>query len=126
NSGAGVYGSTTSGYAGYFSGLVEVVGYLDVNYYTGGGTDAVCRNGARLAICSSSLRYKTAVQPFRNGLELLNRLRPISSNWKSNGMPDVGFGAEDVAAVEPRLVTRNESGEVEGGKYDHLRVVLVN
>jgi hypothetical protein len=131
NTNYGVFGSVQdgvngTGWAGYFAGNAKVVGYLDVHYYTSPGIDAVCRNGVRLAVCSSSLRYKTAVQPFRGGLELLNRLRPISFTWKSNGIPDLGLGAEDVAAIEPRLVTRNERGEVEGVKYDHLNIVLIN
>lgn len=125
--GIGVYGNASaSGWAGKFNGLVEVVGNLDVDYYTGGGMDTVCRNGARLAVCSSSLRYKTSVKPFESGLDLVNRLRPISFAWKSNGKADLGLGAEDVEKVEPLLVTYNEKGEVEGVKYDRVGVVLVN
>lgn len=39
---------------------------------------------------------------------------------------DLGLGAEDVANVEPLLVTYNNKGEVEGVKYDRVGVVLVN
>jgi type III secretory pathway lipoprotein EscJ len=41
-------------------------------------------------------------------------------------MHDIGFGAEEVAAVEPLLVTLNDKGEVEGVKYDRISVALVN
>lgn len=41
-------------------------------------------------------------------------------------MHDLGLGAEDVAAIEPLLVTYNAKGEVEGVKYDRIGVVLVN
>ncbi len=41
-------------------------------------------------------------------------------------MADLGLGAEDVAAIEPLLVTYNKTGEVEGVKYDRLGVVLLN
>ena len=41
-------------------------------------------------------------------------------------MRDLGLGAEDVAAIEPLLVTHNDKGQVEGVKYDHLNVVLIN
>ncbi len=94
-----------------------------------GGISSVCRTGGipgTLAFCSSSLRYKTAVQPFAAGLELVRRLRPISFTWKSDGTRDLGLAAEEVAQVEPRLVTHNPKGEVEGVKYDHLNVVLLN
>jgi len=56
----------------------------------------------------------------------VERLRPINFRWKQDGMADVGLGAEDVAAVEPLLITHNDKGEVEGVKYDHLAVVFVN
>ena len=56
----------------------------------------------------------------------MQRLRPISFEWKDGGMKDVGFSAEDVAAVEPLLVTYNDKGEVEGTKYDRISAVLVN
>ncbi len=41
-------------------------------------------------------------------------------------MHDLGLGAEDVAAVEPLLVTYNKDGQVEGVKYDRVGVVLLN
>lgn len=41
-------------------------------------------------------------------------------------MHDLGLGAEDVAAIEPLLVTYNKDGQVEGVKYDRIGVVLVN
>jgi hypothetical protein len=36
----------------------------------------------------------------------------MSFTWKEGGAHDVGFSAEDVAAIEPLLVTLNEKGEV--------------
>ena len=38
----------------------------------------------------------------------------------------MGLGAEDVAQIDPLLVTYNAKGEVEGVKYDRIGVVLVN
>jgi len=93
---------------------------------TAGGT-SLCRNAAnQISSCSSSLRYKKDLQPFTRGLALLNQLKPITFKWKSDNSPDLGFGAEDVAKIEPLLVTRNDKGEVEGVKYDRLSAVLVN
>ena len=124
--GDAVYGYSVSGNAGSFVGPVVVFGNLDVNYYASGGTVSVCRNGTRLAVCSSSLRYKTAIKPFSGGLSIINRLSPITFKWKADKKSDVGFGAEDVAKVEPLLITHNDKGEVEGVKYDRLSVVFVN
>ena len=80
----------------------------------------------RLSFCSSSLRYKQQVAPYLGGLDLIRRLRPISFTWKGNGTRDLGLGAEDVAKVEPLLVTHNNEGEIQGVKYDQLNVVLLN
>jgi hypothetical protein len=110
-----------------FSGSLEVAGSLVLDFLNGGGDVALCRNSFHaLATCGSSLRYKRQIAPYNAGLELINRLRPISFAWKANGARDLGLGAEDVAKVEPLLVTRNDKGEIEGVKYDHLNVVLIN
>jgi hypothetical protein len=76
--------------------------------------------------CSSSLRFKDHVVPFNNGLDLVRQLQPIKFTWKHNGTPDLGLGAEDVAEVEPLLVTYNNEGRIQGVKYDQLNVILIN
>jgi hypothetical protein len=72
------------------------------------------------------LRYKTNIAPFNFGLNLVNKLKPITFDWKEGGMADLGLGAEDVAAIEPLLVNYNKDGQVEGVKYDRIGVVLLN
>src|SRR5262249_20309401 len=91
------------------------------------GSTQLCLNGAnRVGPCSSSLRYKTGLAPYRGGLSVVSRLRPISFTWKDRGIRDLGFGAEEVEKIDPLLVVYNAGGEVEGVKYDRLNVVLVN
>jgi hypothetical protein len=91
------------------------------------GSAHICRNSSnQLSTCSSSLRYKTNVNRFGLGLSLVNKLRPITFDWKDGGLHDLGLGAEDVAAIEPLLVTYNKDGQVEGVKYDRIGVVLLN
>ena len=93
----------------------------------GSGVTSLCRDSNNvISDCSSSLRYKTDIKPFSNGLSFINRLRPIAFSWKTDGMKDVGFGAEDVEKISPLLVTYNPAGQVEGVKYDRLSVVFVN
>jgi len=41
-------------------------------------------------------------------------------------MKDVGFGADDIEKIDPRFVTYNDKGQVEGVKYDRLSVAFVN
>ncbi len=92
-----------------------------------GGFEGSCRRLDNvISTCSSSLRYKTDLSSFVGGMDVVNRLRPITFKWKSGGMLDLGLGAEDVAQVEPLLVTYNDQGEIEGVKYDHLSVVFIN
>jgi hypothetical protein len=91
------------------------------------GSTALCRNAlTQIATCSSSLRYKKDLHAFTPGLSLVRQLNPITFRWKADNMLDLGFGAEDVAKVEPLLVTHNDKGEVEGVKYDRISAVLVN
>jgi hypothetical protein len=102
-------------------------GVVTINTLGNGGPTQLCRNPSnQISDCGSSLRYKTNIQAFIGGLSVLNRLRPITFDWKQGGMHDLGFGAEDIAAIEPLLVTHNAKGEVEGVKYDRITAVLVN
>jgi hypothetical protein len=111
------------------SGNLFVNGTLGIGTLGSGGTVNLCRPilfPLIVSSCSSSLRYKTDVQAFIGGLDVVRRLRPITFNWKDGGMRDVGFAAEDVEKVESLLVTYNDKGEIEGVKYGQLTTVLVN
>ncbi len=106
---------------------LHVDGIIRVTTLGSAGGTSLCRNASgQISTCSSSLRYKTNFSMYRPGLDLISRLKPIAFDWKDGGMHDLGLGAEDVAAIEPLLVTYNARGEVEGVKYDRIGVVLVN
>lgn len=108
-------------------GAVLIDGSLVVGTLGSAGSTQLCLNSAnRIAGCSSSLRYKTQVQSFLGGLDIVRRLRPIAYSWKDGGMRDVGFAAEEVEQLEPLLTTRNSSGEIEGVKYAQISTVLAN
>lgn len=109
------------------SDMVQIPGQLQLASLAGGGVTNLCRTATTfIASCSSSLRYKTNIHHFSLGLKLINQLKPITFDWKDGGMRDFGLGAEDVAAIEPLLVTYNKNGEVEGVKYDRIGVIAVN
>lgn len=102
-------------------------GPLDLGTLVGGGATQLCRTNAnQVGDCGSSRRYKTNIQHFSLGLDLIRDLNPVSFDWKDGGMHDLGLVAEDVAAIEPLLVNLNSKGEIEGVKYDRIGVVLVN
>jgi hypothetical protein len=108
-------------------GTVVINGGLQVALFAGGQSQPVCRgNQGLLTACSSSLRYKTDVKPFSGGLQLIDRLQPVSFTWKENQQPDIGLIAEDVAIVEPRLTFNNQDGAVEGVNYLQLTATLIN
>jgi hypothetical protein len=92
------------------------------------GVEPLCRTLANfITRCqASSLRYKTDIADYKGGLDVVDRLRPISFTRKHNGASDIGLGAEDVEAVEPRLIFRNENGETEGVRYELLSAVFIN
>lgn len=112
--------SNPNGFAGVFEGKVII------SSYSTGGNEPLCRSANIISLCSSSLRYKTDVQPFLGGLEIIKRLRPISFTWKTDGTRDLGLGAEEVQQVAPLLTSRNDQGEIEGVKYNQLSAVFIN
>ena len=83
-------------------------------------------NGDLLQCGASSLKWKTNVRSFRSGLDIIQQLRPISFNWKEDGRPDIGLGAEEVAKVAPSLTFTDDKGEVTGVKYERLSMLLIN
>ena len=106
---------------------IFTTGEIAITTLGAGGATELCRNATnQISTCSSSLRYKENINRFGLGLDLIRQLKPITFDWKEGGMHDLGLGAEDVAAIEPLLVTYNAKGEVEGVKYDRIGVVLVN
>lgn len=92
----------------------------------GGGFDEVCEGAQYLAYCSSSLRYKTNVMPYQHGMDFVKQLRPISYDWKEGGKKDTGFAAEEVEKIDPRFVTYNKEGQIEGVRYNRFSAVFVN
>lgn len=78
-----------------------------------------------LSSCSSSARYKTAINPLASGIDLVAKLHPVTFDWKGDGSRDLGLIAEEVEKVEPLLVTYL-NGQVEGVKYEQLTVLLIN
>jgi hypothetical protein len=91
-----------------------------------GGTALCLNSSSYISFCSSSRRYKDNIADWHSGLDLLSHLRPVTFDWKESHAHDLGLVAEEVAEVEPLLVTYNDKGVIEGVKYDRLGVVLVN
>ena len=56
------------------------------------------------------------------------QLKPVRFQYKSDtkGTPQFGLIAEEVAAVNPDLVVRDENGEVYSVRYDAVNAMLLN
>lgn len=54
---------------------------------------------------SSDYRLKDNIQPINDCLTILNKLKPISFNWKDGGEHTLGFLAHEFAEVFPNKVT---------------------
>jgi hypothetical protein len=109
------------------SDKLDVNGLIRFNALGAAGNTSLCRNSMnQISACSSSLRYKTNIANLHSGLNLINRLRPVTFDWKESKAHDLGLVAEEVAEVEPLLVTHNDKGQIEGVKYDRISAVLIN
>lgn len=133
STGGGWFGTKSNHSLSFFTNdggaamTIDTSGAVRVNTLGIAGSTSLCRNASnQISACSSSLRYKKDLHPFTRGLGLLAQLKPITFKWKADNSDDLGFGAEDIAAIEPLLVTHNDKGEVEGVKYDRITAVLVN
>ena len=60
--------------------------------------------------------------------ESIHALKPVTFHYKSdsNGTPQFGLIAEEVAEVNPDLVVRDENGEIYTVRYDAVNAMLLN
>lgn len=106
---------------------LRVTGTLRVDILGTAAATTLCRNANnQIASCSSSARYKQDIADLDLGLATAERLHAVGYRWKDSGAADIGFVAEEIAAIDERLITRNDAGEIEGVKYDRLTAVLAN
>ena len=76
---------------------------------------------------SSSIRYKENLKPITNGLEVINKLEPVTYDRTDNDSKnEPGFIAEEVLKFLPNVVNHNEEGEVESIKYTKIIAYLVD
>jgi len=76
---------------------------------------------------SSSRRYKEDIQPMDVASENINKLEPVTFNFKNDTEKKRSYGliAEDVEKLLPGLVTYNAEGMVQGVKYSELTAILL-
>ena len=52
----------------------------------------------------SDIRLKKDVKEITNGLEIINKLRPVSFKWKKNNKESIGFIAQEIQLILPHFV----------------------
>jgi Chaperone of endosialidase len=93
------------------------------------GNAVVVTSAGQLGVQAvSSERFKTAIAPMGANTAKLEQLRPVTFHLKTDphGALQYGLIAEEVAKVYPNLVIRNESGRIDGVRYDDLAPMLLN
>jgi hypothetical protein len=92
------------------------------------GSAVVVSSTGRLGVTMSSERFKTAIAPMGANTAKLQQLRPVTFHLKTDPMGALQYGliAEEVAKVYPELVIRNETGRIDGVRYDELAPMLLN
>jgi hypothetical protein len=81
-----------------------------------------------VGVMSSSRRYKHDIQPMDQASETLYRLKPVTFKYNSDGkgLTQYGLVAEEVADVDPQLVSRNKDGEISSVHYEQINNMLLN
>lgn len=77
---------------------------------------------------TSSARFKSDIHSLTRGLDVVLGLRPVTytARDKPAGPRYPGFIAEEVAPIEPILVTRDAQGRPDYVQYDRVTAYLVN
>jgi len=94
-----------------------------------GGQITVSSTG-QLGIRTSSVRFKKQIKPMDKASETIFSLEPVTFQYKSEldpeGILQFGLVAEQVAEVDPNLVTRDEQGKPYTVRYEEVNAMLLN
>jgi hypothetical protein len=75
---------------------------------------------------SSSKKFKTNIKKLKSGIDIIDKLKPVSFKRKDSKQKDIGLIAEEVDKILPVIVKHNDKNEAEGLDYSKLTVVLIN
>jgi hypothetical protein len=94
------------------------------------GTAVFVNSSGKLGTITSSRRFKEEIEPMAQASEGLFALKPVTFRYKKEidpqRIPQFGLVAEDVEAVNPDLVVRDEQGKVNTVRYDAVNAMLLN
>ena len=94
------------------------------------GSTVVVNTNGQLGVVPSSKRFKDEIKPMDKASEAILALKPVTFRYKqdidSKGTPQFGLVAEEVAKVNPNLVTRDAKGDIYTVRYDAVNAMLLN
>jgi hypothetical protein len=94
------------------------------------GSTVVVNTSGQLGVATSSARFKEEIKPMDKASEAILALKPVTFQYKKeidpNRTEQFGLVAEDVAKVNPSLVTRDDKGEVFTVRYEAVNAMLLN
>jgi hypothetical protein len=92
------------------------------------GVPVVINAAGQLGTNVSSKRFKKEIQRMEKASEAILALKPVMFHYKSDttDTPQFGLIAEEVAAVNPDLVVRDDQGEIYTVRYDAVNAMLLN
>ena len=95
-----------------------------------GGAAVFVNSEGKLGTSTSSARFKEEIKPMGKASEALFALKPVSFRYKKEidpqSIPQFGLVAEDVEAVDPDLVVRDNEGKTYSVRYDQVNAMLLN
>src|SRR6476469_473510 len=133
---AGLSLTTGSGNVCIGAGIFGVAGESDTtrirNIYASvaNGRAVYVNSDDRIGTLASSRRFKQEIKPMDKASEVLFALKPVSFRYKKEVDPtrSLSFGliAEEVAEVDPELVTPDPDGKPETVRYEAVNAMLLN
>lgn len=95
-----------------------------------GGAAVFVNASGQLGTVTSSRRFKDDIRDMGDASEALLALRPVTFRYKPEldaaRLPQAGLIAEEVAAVNPDLVVRDERGVIQTVRYEQVNAMLLN
>ena len=98
--------------------------------YNSAGVGSVTGNGSNVSYnTSSDIRLKENIKPIENAISKIAKLKPVTYNWKSTGISDDGFIAQDLLELDEFKHRVNTIGKGEDGDelygVDYMRFSAV-
>jgi hypothetical protein len=95
-----------------------------------GGQPVTVSASGQLGVRASSARFKEAIKPMGDTSEAILHLKPVTFRYKkeldTEGAPQFGLVAEEVAKVNSDLVMTDEQGKPFSVRYDEVNAMLLN